>query len=333
MTEPAICQKLLRGFVMSRIIILIIGCLALLPGTAQSQEVVISGFPVGVGGSVAKDFFVPYFPRLQAIADSLDKYPLAQAIVTGGADGERYRRNSDAMNPALALGRAHSLRNLLIYEFNVDSLRIEIRTRDFGEKGPSYRFASVRIAWVLDKMEERIDIVEKRPPVEKHFTELKEITTVPMEYFGLQLSIGITSSPFGGIPIVASAMTWKNIVYVEGIVGHTFWNNSFRFQGVDLNTKRRIVGGQVTVFPFKEMPVGIVGGWVRIEEISRKYYDYVKLSEGLVVGLRGMPYEFLSVVAAYNPSKHRVAGDKKSRTDNDQFMVSIMVHKLFGGGK
>jgi len=317
----------------TRFILLVAGCLALLPGVTWSQEVVVSGFPIGVGGSVSRDFFRPYYPELQAMADTLRKYPLVRAVITGGADGEHYRQNHDAKNPALALGRAHALRNLLIYEFKVDSAQIVIRSEDVKTKGARYRYASVRIAREVSDLDARLDTVENRPPVEKHIIEVKEISRYVPENIGLQLCAGFSSSPFGGIPIVKGAITWKRIVFVEGVLGHTFWNNTFRFEGSNLDTRRRLAGGQVVVYPSRDIPVGIVGGWVRIEEISRKYYEYVRMSEGPLFGLRASPFDFLSVTAAYNPAKQRVAGDRISRSKNDRFLVAITVHIAFGGGK
>lgn len=318
---------------MARYIILVIGCLGLLSGIALSQEVVIKDFPLGVGGSVDMDLFKPYYPELQAIADTLHKYPLARAVITGGADGEQYRQNNDAKNPGLALGRAHVLRDLLIDEFKVDPAQIVIQSDDSRLKGGQYRYAGIRIAREMSELASRLDALENRPPVEKHFTEVKEIGGGLEENLGLQLGLGISSSPFGGIPIAAGALSWKRFLYVEGIVGHTFWNNSFQFEENGLDTKRRLIGGNVIFYPSERLPIGIVGGWIRIEEISQEYYEYVKLSEGPVLGLRVIPFDFLSVTGAYNPAKQRSAGENRSRSENDQFLLYVTAHLAFGGAK
>jgi hypothetical protein len=282
---------------------------------------------------VGQDFFKPYYADLQSVADTLHKYPMVTAIITGGADGERYRQNNDAQNPALALGRAHVLHDLLMNKFNVDSTQLVIQSEDVKTKGARYRYASVRISPELYNIEKRLGAVENRPPLEKHFTEVQEITNEIEENLGLHLSVGLSSSPFGGIPVVACAFSWKKVVYVEGIVGHTFWNSSFTFEGNDLDTKRRLVGGYLIYYPYNHIPVGIVGGWVRIEEISQEYYEYVKLSDGPVLGLRGSPHKFISITGAYNPSKHRITGNSKSKAENDQFLISITAHMRFGGKK
>lgn len=318
---------------MIRFIILVIGILTILVIPASSQEVVVTGFPTGVAGSVGPEFFKPYYGRLQAVADSLQKYPLARAVITGGADGDRYRRGNDAMNPALALGRAHALRSLLITEFHVDSTQIVVRTEDVKEKGERYRYASVRVSSEIQKLGARLDTIEDRPPIEKHFTEVREVPNEITEVLGLQLSAGLSSSPFGGLPIVSSALVWDNTLFVEAMVGHTFWNGSFAFEGADLDTKRRLVGGQIVVYPWENRPVGIVVGWVRVEEISQDYYKYVKMSEGPVLGLRASPNDFISITAAYNPSKQRQAGIDSAESKNDQFLLRLTVHRLFGGGK
>ena len=319
---------------MARILLLIAACLAGIVGSVRSQEVVISGFPVGVGGGIEPQFFQAYHPELQAIADALRANPATRAIVTGGADGIEYHESHDAKNPGLALGRAHVLRNLLVNEFGVDSAQITIETQDTPLEGDSYRFASVRLVLApASDVDARLDALENRPPVEKHFTEIQEVPTNFVEHLGLQVSAGVASSPFGAMPVVAGAVTWKRIVFVEAVFGHTVWDNTYRFMGVDLDTRLREAGFLGAYYPRRDLPIGVIAGWVRIEEISQRYYDYVQLSEGPMFGVRAMPLDYLSVTAAYNPSKHRVAGSEISQSKNSQFLVSIMVHKTFGGGK
>ncbi|SYZ73180.1 exported hypothetical protein [Candidatus Zixiibacteriota bacterium] len=306
-------------------------CLLLLTSSLMAQEVVISDFPTGVGGSVKTELFKPYLPQIKAIADTLHKYPLARAIVTGGADGTKYRQNNDALNPGLALGRAHVLRNLLITEFRVDSTQIIIQSTDDKFEGEQYRFAGIRIDRTMESFDSRLADLEKRPPLEKHIVEIPESTVTFVENFGLRLGGGLSSSPFGAIPLVTGSLTWRRIIFVEALVGHTFWKSTFSVAGSDLSTRRRLAGADVIVYPFDRLPLGFVGGWVRIEEISQLYYQYVRMSEGPLFGLRYTPVEFLSLTGCYNPSRHRLAGNEFSHTDNDQFMLSIMAHKTFGG--
>jgi hypothetical protein len=116
-------------------------------------------------------------------------------------------------------------------------------------------------------------------------------------------------------------------------VGHTFWNNNFNFSGTNLRTKRRVIGGQVIVYPDQDIPVGIVGGWIRTEEIAQRFYEYVRLSEGLVLGLRAEPLDFIQITGTYNPSKRRVGGIAISELKDDQFMLTVVAFKTFGGGK
>jgi len=325
---------------MTKSILLVIGILALLTTAASPQEVVITDFPVGVAGSVDQDIFKPHHANLMAVADTLNKYPLLRAVITGGADGERYRQNHDAKNPSLALGRAHALLVYMINQFEIDSSQIVIRTEDVNVKGPQYRYAGIRIArelsdidTQLSSLKARIDTLENRPPVEKHFTEVKEVPASFTESFGMKFGAGISSSPFGAIPMASASVTFKRIIYIEGIVGHTFWNGEFLFEDLGLDTRRRLLGGHAIYYPSEELPVGIMGGWLRVEEIAQDYYEYTRLSEGLVLGLRGSPVDFLSITAAYNPSKHRVAGSALSKSENDQFLIYIMAHLAFGGAK
>ena len=319
---------------MARVLLLIAGCLAGIVGSVWSQEVVITGFPVGVGGSIEPEFFQEYHAGLRAIADTLRYNSAARAIIIGGADGIEYHESHDAKNPGLALGRAHILRNLLVKEFGVDSTQLAIETQESPIVGDVFRFASVRIVPApTSDLGARLDALENRPPVEKHFTEVKEVPATFIENLGLQISAGLASSPFGAMPVVAGAVTWKRIVFVEAIFGHTVWDGTYHFMGVDLETRRRQAGFLAAFYPHEDLPVGVIAGWVRIEEISQRYYDYVRMSEGPMFGVRAMPLDYLSVTAVYNPSKHRVAGETLSQSKNNQFLVSIMLHKTFGGGK
>jgi len=309
------------------------GIIAALLATGQAQEVIVTGFPLGVGNDIEPDFFEPYYHELQALTDSLSKYPLSFAIVTGGVDGSRYYRNHDAQNPGLAVGRAQALRNLLVNKFNVDPAQIVIQSDHSRNRGGPYRYASVRIAREFSDLETRIDSLESRPPAETRITEVKEICKSMSEKMGLQLGAGFSSSPFGGIPIITGAITWKRLVFIEGIFGHTFWDNSFRFENADLATRRRIAGGLVTVYPISKIPAGVTGGWIRVEEISQRYNEYVKMSDGPVIGLRVAPVDCLSITALQNTAKHNIIGDIKSRLKNGQFIIFVTVHTTFGGGK
>ena len=323
---------------MAKLVLTIVVCLAGIVGSSYSQEVVITGFPAGVGGSVGSNLFQPYYPGLKAVADTLHNNPAARAVITGGADGIEYHQDHDAKNPALALGRAHVLRNILVVELGVDSTRIIIITQETEQVGDAYRFASVRVVRepvpeIAPNYDDRIKALENRPPVEKHFTEVKEVPTPFVENLGLQASAGIGTSPFGGMPTVAAAVTWKRFLLVEGFFGHSFWTRHYRFAGADLDTRRRLAGGLAVLYPRTNVPVGVVAGWVRIEEISQLYYDYVRMSEGPMLGLRALPIKYISVTAAWNPSHRRVAGSELSQYKNGQFLLSIMAQKTFGGGK
>ena len=83
-------------------LVVIIGCIICLAAIALSQEVIIRDFPVGVAGSFDTEKLKAYYPELKKIADTLSAYPRARAIITGGADGVKYRHDNDAKNPGLA---------------------------------------------------------------------------------------------------------------------------------------------------------------------------------------------------------------------------------------
>jgi hypothetical protein len=77
----------------------------------------------------------------------------------------------------------------------------------------------------------------------------------------------------------------------------------------------------------------VAAGWIHTEEISRRFNEYVKMSEGPAAGIRITPVEYLSVTGLYNPSKHNISGKEKSEVKNNQFIFSMNFHLIFGGGK
>lgn len=308
----------------------------LLSLSVSAQEVIVDGFPYGVGLSVDNDFFKPYHNDLKALVDTLNKYPLTKAIITGRADGKPYADENDAKNPALALGRAHTLRNYLVQNFEIDTTRLFIQSSDVYDEGKPFRYASIRIAWDLEYLNSKIEEVAARPPVEKvveqPMQDIVNNTYNLEEQFKLQLGGGFTTAPFGGIPIVNGAVGWKDKYFVEVFLGHTLWNTSYTFVTEDLRTKSRTWGVMCIYYPKDSLALGIVAGWNRVEQMSTKYQEYVRMSEGPMIGLRYLPFDYLAVTGVYNPHKVRWGELAESDANNDQFRLSITLFTTLGGG-
>ncbi len=297
---------------------------------AVAQDVVISDFPLGVGGSVDPKIFEPYQAKLQTVADALRDNTSALAIITGGADGEKYQESHDAKNPGLALGRAHILRRWLIDHFSVDSTRLIIQSLDAAVIGSQYRFASIRVVIPPKETIVRVETVPaKTEPVAPQIIQ----TPPPVEHLGIQIGGGVAVARFGGMPIVSGAITWKQKLYVEAVGGYTFWNGNYESDTLEFSTRRRMAGCNLIVFPFESTRLGFLVGWVRIEKISREYYKYVRLSEGALFGLRAQPLNWLSVTGAWVPSKERNAFADLSDAKNANYMFTVTAHKLFGGAR
>lgn len=330
--------------------LMVVGCLVLMASSLAAQEVMIPNFPLGVSNSVDHSFFEPYMAELQKLVDTLNKYPDAVAIVTGSADGNMYPTNHDAMNPGLSLGRAHMLRNLLIYEMGVDSSRMTIETKDIAMKGGEYRFASLRVIKEPPKPEPAPsfalldDLNALQGRVAELEAELAKEPPVIVQYDTIQaepgdwtvfLGGGLSSSPFGLIPMINGAISYKHKVYVEVVFGHTFWDDDFNWittdTAIELTTKRRMSGAYVAYYPKDSLPVGVVGGWLRFEEMSQFYYEYVRLSEGIALGVQARPWDFLSVTAFWNPSKQRTSPLSESAWKGDNFIINAAFQIELGG--
>jgi len=308
----------------------------LLAVTAVGQEVKMPDFPKGVGRSVGISFFEPYFPQLEAIANTLKADSAAMAVITGKADGVKYPRHNDAMNPGLALGRAQALADLMLDRFGVDSVQIQIQAQTVEQQGPQFRAVSIRVQkpapppppTVIEKVQPVIEQPEPPPPEPVYIVD--SVKVVSPDNFRLHVGAGMTTSPFGGMPFVSGAVSWNRQVYIEGAFGHAFWSRDFELNNQVLGTKDRMIAGMAIVYPFTDIPVGAVAGWVRIEEISNDFHEYTQLSEGLMIGVRAMPIQYASLTAMYNPSKHRNAEVDISDAKNGQILLQLAVHLTFG---
>ena len=307
-----------------------VGLVALLASSALAQEVVITGFPMGIGATVDQEIFAPYQAELQTLADVLEAHPEAHAVIVGQADGSRYATASDAKNPGLSLGRSHALRNMLVSEYGVDSTQLLIQSNEVPAKGDQYRSVSVRVVRPPDEPKPFGEPVAVVTPVVQPAEVVQNITNY-YEQMTLRLSGGITSSPFGAMPAVTGAVTWSHTVSLEIALGHTFWNDSFSFEGAKLRTWRRMLGGRLNITPWHNKSVGIVAGWTRIEEIAQSPYEFVRLSEGPVMGISVIPLHNVSLVGLFNPARHRIAGAASSVGKGGQFLLSLSVFTDFGG--
>ncbi len=239
-------------------------------------------------------------------------------------------------------------------EFQINPIQIVINSEEVTEKSPHGRYASVRISQesielamlvarlrALEKNTSfgdiltRLEALESQPPVEKHFTEVQipDTTKSFSDKFGIQVSTGISSSPFGGMPIVAGGVTWETNLFLEVTAGHTLWTTTFPFNDLKLKTQKRLLGGQLTYYPFENKNIGLLGGWLRVEEIANDYYEFVKLSEGPMFGVRVTPLQSISLTASYNPAKHKLITEELSTTKNGQFVLSLTFFEIFGGGQ
>ena len=303
--------------------------LFLLTAHGWSQEVVIAGYPKGVAGSIGGDFFKPVYGQLQEVADVLNQNPTADGIITGVADGNKYRKNNDAKNPGLALGRAHVLRQLMIEKFGVDSTQLIIQSIDVKVKGGEYRYSSIRVRRELPLPMPKADTVYLQPQIEK--TEIHH--NYYNDEFGLKLGIGMTGTPSGIIPSVSGAVVYKKWLYIEGLFGHTFWSDSRDVAGVSYDTWSRFTGGQLVIFPFDKKTVGFSAGWIRLEEISQYYYKYALMSEGLTMGVRLRITENLGLDGKYFPNKQRLAEMEREYavSKQNQWILSVTYNFSFGG--
>lgn len=321
-----------------RITVLVVALLAALAAVAGAQEVVISGFPLGVGSSIDPGFWEPHTSALTEVADALKQHPEARAVIVGRADGTRYRDGNDAKNPGLSLGRAHALRNVLVDRFGVDSTRLFIQTSDVAIPGADYRSVSVRVEMaeeppvVLASAPPPAPVVVQSEPVAQPVNQYNE-SNYFYDRMSLRLGVGASTSPFGGLPIVTGSVIWDRKLALNVVLGHTFWNDSYSFQGQSLETWNRMVGLGITYYPWQNKPVGFVGGWVRVEEIAQSYYEYVRLSEGPALGVSVAPWKHVAITGLYNPSRQRVEGTDFSAGKHGQFLLGISLFTDFGGGR
>ncbi len=312
---------------------IIFAMLFLLTGLVWSQgikEVVIYGYPLGVGESIGEKFYHPYDGDLRQVADYLNSHKTMKGIITGASDQFRYQKDHDAKNPGLALGRAIDLKRYMIERFGVDSTQLVIQVDEPSAKGAQFRYASIRLD-LPEQLPSQVDTLYMEPRI------IIQETNNYWDNLGLNFRIGVSSSPYGAIPIVAGAIVYKDKLHVEAQFGHTFWSDQRDLAGMSLSVWRRMSGGQMVYFlinrPQGHLQVGPAIGWFRIEEISQYYYGYTRMSEGLTLGVRLRLFNCLDATGSYFPHKERAAERQFAVTKDGSFLMAITFNHYFGGGK
>ncbi|OGC94740.1 MAG: hypothetical protein A2W25_16135 [candidate division Zixibacteria bacterium RBG_16_53_22] len=301
-------------------------------GAVEAQEVIIRGFPLGAGESVDRQFFKPYLPQLEALAESLNVDPLAEIVVRGSRDAVRYRAGHDAKNAGLSVGRADLVEKILVQRLNADSNRISIETMKEDEEGQEFRYVSVRVVHRFGGLSARLDSLQKQLDSLRNRPLGQQPGAHPLvSDLVIEMTAGLSTTPFGVVPTGTGAFVYKRWLYIQGIVGHTWWDSRSSFAGRRLYTWHRLAGAMITVYPRFSGPVGLSAGWLRHEDISQAYYRYVRMTEGPVLGARVSPYPRVLIGAYYHPLK-KVYGTDRANIRWNQFLVSLS-YQLIGGGK
>jgi hypothetical protein len=298
------------------------------------NEVVIRGFPLGAGESLDAGFFAPYDAQLSAMVDSLKADPLAEIVVRGSRDAVRFRTDHDAKNAGLSLGRADVVEKYLVQRLDADSNRIFIETIKEDGQGESYRYISVRLIHRFQSLMARIDSLEQQlASLRDHPVALHQVPPPAPEPKDLviEMTAGLSASPFGPIPVATGAFVYREWLYIQGLLGHTWWDSRSNFAGARLYTWHRVAGGMIIAYPHFTGPVGLAAGWLRHEDISQSFYRYVRMTEGPIFGARVSPYKRIQLGLYYHPLK-RVYGTDRAKIHSDQFLLSV-TYQLIGGGR
>ena len=87
------------------------------------------------------------------------------------------------------------------------------------------------------------------------------------------------------IPILSAAVNWKSTVLLEAVAGHQFWTDGYMYGTENLAVWSRTIALDLIYYPWETTPIGFIGGWSRVEEMSKDYHEYVQISEGPVLGV------------------------------------------------
>lgn len=305
-----------------------------IPKWAVAEEIVIRGFPLGVGENLDDQFLAPYYSQLAALAESLRIDPLAELVVRGSRDDSRYRNDHDAKNAGLSVGRADLVEKYLVQNFGADSNRISIETQLEKGHGDRYRYVSIRLVRRFGSLLARIDTLERQINSlgQQPLAERPQPARKPeVNDFVIEMTAGISTTPFGAVPTGTGAFVYRRWLYIQGILGHTWWDSRSNFSGRRLYTWHRLAGGMIIAYPSFSRPVGLAAGWLRHEDISQSYYRYVRMTEGPIFGARVSPFKRILVGLYYNPMK-RVIGTDRAKISANQFLVSVS-YQLIGSGK
>ena len=282
---------------------------------AWSQEVVITGFPIGKGMEVLRtDFLKPYYPIFQNIADTLETDPSAEVEIVAMSDGNEYREYNDPLNAALAFSRVNAIIAVLVDKFHIDLNRVtRIKARQVEKRGPQYRLAAVRIVRKergvseiekeIEILSDRIDSIVNCPPsptfirpVANYFLENKT---------GWGIGFGVSTAEIGtnngdritqgvGVPIIKALLCYDKTIYLSAEAGHSLIGRTRAVNGRNEKTYSQLIGVHLVIYPCKKSPIGFVVGGIQHENITKKAEKTLRFSRGAEAGISGR-FKYFSV--------------------------------------
>ena len=301
-----------------------------------AQEVEITGFPQAKGIGAGKEFFKPYYPKLEEIAGLLKTDASTRLLVIGQSDGLFFKNKkyNDGLNAGVEISRIDAVVSFLKNEFQVNTSQITIQTRHVTEKGAEHRKVILKIVRSpgtekLTRLPEGVyipEFQEKRligaPPSRRPSSN--ESIGLDNEFIGLDLGLGMTSAPLGVLPTLTASIDWQKKIYIEAKIGASVFEEEKSITGGhEITTRDRLVAAYLVFFPTKDFPLGFIGGWQMNDEVLTNSNRYVRRLEGPIIGIRADIKRRISLDGLWNPGYFEDVLSKEDGWRNDQASISL----------
>jgi hypothetical protein len=175
----------------------------------------------------------------------------------------------------------------------------------------------------------------------------EQITVVNKSFwsdFSLNLGVGVSAGDYSSGPVVTGGLSYKNLLTIDlGYSPFSTSNDKMSLQGVETDLRDRLFFGNILIFPFKSVPLGVGLSYQRNETRASKFGEYILKQEGLYPSIRWhqpLPKGwlghnwFVSFDLSATPwAEKKSAFSDLVETGQEDVRLTLKLTKQFGGKK
>ena len=303
-----------------------------MPRTVEAQEFIIYGYPPNVGYSIDPSFYEKFHDTFKQVADALRADSTLVAFVWGEADSLKYPNSHDTHNAGIAVSRAHSVRDVLVYNFECDSTRVFVQSMESRKKGGKYRSVTIVLQKVAFGPENPKRDTVIHEIIRERINNIYDSTYILVDNFGFTIGAGVSSARYRTLPEAFIGIDWKRQLQLEFQGGIGVTTSDYAWEGETLTNRNVLYSMALTAYPWKTVGLGLTAGIQGEEDIAQQKSFYTRRCRQFLLGARMDVYKNIDIGVYWTPGYERNEGKENAVWVNNQFRVNLIFAKRFGFG-